>query len=62
MGRWNIILVPNVRDKYEILKDGNVEWVDGTLSWYPMSEINNSFPMQLAEYAIANDLQVEPEF
>ncbi len=32
-----------IRYLFEILKDGNVEWVDGTLSWYPMSEINTKY-------------------
>jgi hypothetical protein len=34
-----------------------VAWTDGTSSWHKMVEIKNSFPLALAEYAIANELQ-----
>jgi hypothetical protein len=34
-----------------------VAWTDGTSSWHKMVEIKNSFPLALAEYAIANELK-----
>jgi hypothetical protein len=37
-----------------------VEWKDGTTAWHPMTEIKNTFPIQLAEYAMANNLQDKP--
>jgi hypothetical protein len=39
-----------------------IQWCDGSSSWHPLSEIKNSFPVQLAEYAKHNDLQDEPAF
>jgi hypothetical protein len=39
-----------------------VEWKDGTTSWHPMGEIKNSFPIQLAQYAVTNNLQDELAF
>jgi hypothetical protein len=39
-----------------------VEWFDGTTSWLPMSDVKNSFPVQLAEYVIRNNLQDHPSF
>ena len=39
-----------------------IQWSDGSSSWHPLSEIKNSFPVQLAEYAKRNDLQDEPAF
>jgi len=40
----------------------SVAWTDGTSSWHKMVEIKNSFPLALAEYAIANNLQDYPAF
>jgi hypothetical protein len=39
-----------------------IQWKDGTSSWHPLSEIKNSFPVHLAEYAVANSIQDEPAF
>jgi hypothetical protein len=39
-----------------------IQWQDGSSSWHPLSEIKNSFPIHLAEYAIQHDLQDEPVF
>jgi hypothetical protein len=39
-----------------------VAWTDGTSSWHKMVEIKNSFPLALAEYVNANDLQNYPAF
>jgi len=32
----------------------NVEWVDGTSSWIPLSDLKESNPIEVAEYAIAH--------
>jgi hypothetical protein len=39
-----------------------ISWKDGSTSWHPLSDIKNSFPVQLADYAIKNNLQDEPAF
>jgi hypothetical protein len=39
-----------------------VSWQDGSTSWYAMSDIKNSYPVQLAKYATANKLQNLPAF
>jgi hypothetical protein len=39
-----------------------VEWKDGTTSWVPLKDLKASNPVQLAEYAYANNLEQEPAF
>jgi hypothetical protein len=39
-----------------------VTWTDGSTSWHSLADIKNSYPIQLAEYALANNLQNEPAF
>lgn len=39
-----------------------VEWKDGSTSWVPLSDLKSANPVQLAEYAMANDIQEEPAF
>lgn len=39
-----------------------VQWVDGTTSWLPLSLIKSSNPIQAAEYAVANKVAEEPRF
>jgi len=39
-----------------------ISWKDGSTSWHPLSEIKNSYPVQLAEYAKTNKLEKEPAF
>jgi hypothetical protein len=39
-----------------------VAWKDGSTSWHPLSDIKNSYPVQLAQYVIQNNLQDEPAF
>jgi hypothetical protein len=39
-----------------------IQWRDGSSSWHPLSEIKNSFPVHLAEYAVRHELQDEPAF
>jgi len=39
-----------------------IAWQDGTTSWHPLSDVKNSFQVQLARYAKANKLEREPAF
>ncbi len=39
-----------------------VAWKDGTSSWHTLAEIKNSYPLQLAEYAIQHQLDKEAAF
>jgi hypothetical protein len=39
-----------------------VKWKDGSTSWVPLKDIKESHPIQVAEYATANQLATEPAF
>ena len=39
-----------------------VRWKDGSASWVKLKDIKDSYPVQLADYAEANDLSQEPVF
>mmetsp|Transcript_24287 Transcript_24287/g.34810 ORF Transcript_24287/g.34810 Transcript_24287/m.34810 type:complete len:1184 (-) Transcript_24287:1334-4885(-) len=39
-----------------------IEWKDGSSSWHPLTDVRNSFPIHLAEYAIKNNLDSELAF
>ena len=39
-----------------------VSWKDGQQSWLPLSEIKESYPVEVAEYVTAHDLVSEPAF
>jgi hypothetical protein len=39
-----------------------VEWKDGSVSWVPLKDLKASNPLQLAEYAVANNIDHEPAF
>ena len=39
-----------------------VVWKDGSTSWEPLKDLKESNPLQVAEYAVANDIDVEPVF
>ncbi|KAI2511653.1 Reverse transcriptase (RNA-dependent DNA polymerase) [Fragilaria crotonensis] len=39
-----------------------VEWRDGSTTWVPLSELKESNPVQVAEYAVANKIAEEPAF
>jgi len=39
-----------------------VTWKDGSTSWETLADMKHSFPVQVAEYAIANKLQEQPAF
>ena len=42
--------------------DIEVEWVNGSSSWFPLKEVKNSNSVELAEYAMHNCLNLEPAF
>jgi transcriptional accessory protein Tex/SPT6 len=39
-----------------------VDWKDGTTSWVPLKDIKELFPIETAEYAVANKISEEPAF
>jgi len=39
-----------------------VEWMDGSSYWVPLKDLKASNPVELAEYAIANNIAHEPAF
>jgi hypothetical protein len=39
-----------------------ISWEDGSTSWHSLSDIKNSYPIHLAEYAISNSLENLPAF
>ena len=39
-----------------------VEWKDGSSSWAALKDLKESFPIEVAEYAVANKLSDEPAF
>jgi hypothetical protein len=39
-----------------------LEWKRGTTSWVPLSTLEESNPVKIAEYAFANGLNDEPAF
>ena len=39
-----------------------VEWKDGTSSWIPLVDMKESYPVQVADYAMANNIANEPAF
>ncbi len=40
----------------------HVRWKDGSSNWVALKDLKDSYPVQLAEYAAANDIQREPAF
>eukprot|EP00979_Chaetoceros_neogracilis_P016060 scaffold6898_cov247-Chaetoceros_neogracile.AAC.1 len=39
-----------------------VEWKDGSVDWVPLKDLKASNPLELAEYAVANEIDDEPAF
>jgi Reverse transcriptase (RNA-dependent DNA polymerase) len=39
-----------------------VEWRDGSSNWIPLKDLKESYPIQVAEYAVANRIAEEPAF
>ena len=42
--------------------DLQVSWKDGTTDWIPLSQLKESNPIEVSEYAVAQNLQNEPAF
>ena len=38
------------------------EWRDGSLDWLPLADLKESYPVQVAEYAVNNKIASEPAF
>jgi ribosomal protein L31E len=38
------------------------EWKDGTSDWLPLADLKESYPVQVAEYAVNNKIASEPAF
>ena len=39
-----------------------IRWHDGSTTWNKMKDVKDSYPVQLAEYALENKLEREPAF
>jgi hypothetical protein len=39
-----------------------VEWKDGSSDWVPLADMKESYPVQVAEYAVGNQIASEPAF
>jgi hypothetical protein len=39
-----------------------VEWRDGTSDWLPLADLKESYPIQVAEYAVNNKIASQPAF
>ena len=39
-----------------------VEWKDGSVDWVPLKDLKQSNPVDMAEYAVANEISYEPAF
>jgi hypothetical protein len=39
-----------------------VEWKDGSTDWLPLKDLKESYPVQVAEYAVANKIAGQPAF
>ena len=39
-----------------------IQWKNGTSSWVPLSDIKESHPIELAEYAVSRNIHEEPAF
>ena len=39
-----------------------MEWTDGSMDWVKLSEVKEAYPVQLAEYAMANSIAHGPAF
>jgi hypothetical protein len=39
-----------------------IEWKDGTTSWETLASLKESYPVQVAEYALAAGISDEPAF
>jgi hypothetical protein len=39
-----------------------IEWVDGTETWEPLSQVKESYPLEVCDYAYGNKIDDEPAF
>ena len=39
-----------------------IEWKDDSMDWVRLSEVKEAYPLQLAEYAVANNIAHDPAF
>ena len=39
-----------------------VSWKDGSSDWVPLRDLKDAYPIQIAEYAMANQIANEPVF
>jgi hypothetical protein len=39
-----------------------MEWKDGTTDWIPLKDLKESYPIQVAEYTVANKIAEQPDF
>jgi hypothetical protein len=39
-----------------------VEWKDGSTTWVPLADLKDSYPVQVEDYAVSNNLSNEPAF
>jgi hypothetical protein len=39
-----------------------VKWKEGGSDWIPLKDLKESYPVEVAEYAIANKISAEPAF
>ena len=46
--------------KYTVGWDFRVSWSDGSESWVPLSLLNNSYPIEADEFAVAWKIAAEP--
>ena len=59
------ISLPNRQPRRKITTRGwklQVMWKDGSSDWVPLSELKESYPMEVAEYAVAAQIHHEPAF
>ena len=42
--------------------DIQVKWKDGSIDWLPLTQVKESMPVELAEYAVAQKIHREPAF
>ena len=51
-----------VRRKTTVGWDVLINWKDGSQQWIALKDVKNAYPVQLAEYAVANRISEEPAF
>jgi hypothetical protein len=59
------IVMPNGRRVRKRTTKGwklQVKWKDGTTTWVPLKDLKETNPVEVAEYAIANNIHQEPAF